>query len=67
MNFAIRKLRDDIINLINGSKLPIEIIRLILREILVEVDNKATLIISEEMKKINEEVKDDAVHENNMD
>ena len=67
MNFAIRKLRDDIINLINGSKLPIEIIRLILREILVEVDNKATLIISEEMKKINEEVEYDAVHENNMD
>lgn len=67
MNFAIRKLRDDIINLINGSKLPIEIIRLILREILVEVDNKATLIISEEMKKINEEVENDAVHENNMD
>lgn len=67
MNFAIRKLRDDIINLINGSKLPIEIIRLILREILVEVDNKATLIISEEMKKINEEVEDDAVSEDNMD
>ena len=67
MNFAIRKLRDDIINLINGSKLPIEIIRLILREILVEVDNKATLIISEEMKKINEEIEEDAVHENNMD
>lgn len=41
MNFKIRMLRDAIIKTINEAELPIEVIRLVLIEIMAEVDKQA--------------------------
>lgn len=41
MNFKIRMMRDSIVKLINEAELPIEVIRLVLIEIMAEVDKQA--------------------------
>lgn len=52
MNFKIRMMRDSIIKLINEAELPIEVIRLVLIEILAEVDKQSQTQI---LKEANEE------------
>lgn len=48
MNKKIRALRDGIIALINDANIPIEIVRLVLTEILVEVEKQSQKAIQEE-------------------
>lgn len=55
MNKAIRQLQDDLISLLNGSNLPIEVKRLILVDILALAEKEADKAILNELKPITEE------------
>ena len=59
MNFKIRMLRDAIIKTINEAGLPIEVIRLILVEIISEVDKQAEKQILEEANNQNKNQKEE--------
>lgn len=55
INAAIRKLEDDLIQLINSYELPIEVKRLILKDVENMVEHKADETIKEELKENNDE------------
>lgn len=55
MNFKIRMMRDSIVKLINEAELPIEVIRLVLIEIMAEVDKQANAQV---LTEANQEVKE---------
>lgn len=59
MNFKIRMMRDSIVKLINEAELPIEVIRLVLIEIMAEVDKQAEKQILEEANNQNKNQKEE--------
>lgn len=54
-NLRIQKLRDDIVNTLNEAKLPIEVERLVLKEIFEEVSQMAQITIQKEKESENEQ------------
>lgn len=54
-NLRIQKLRDDIVNTLNKAKLPIEVERLVLKEIFEEVSQMAQMTIQKEKESENEQ------------
>lgn len=54
-NLRIQKLRDDIVNTLNEAKLPIEVERLVLKEIFEEVSQMAQMTIQKEKESENEQ------------
>lgn len=64
-NYKIRKLEDDIINLLNSSDVPIDAKRLILTSALNLVTKKADIIIAREIE-IEREEKQNELHKNEL-
>lgn len=54
MNLNIRVFEDTLIEFCNGSQLPLEVVRLVLRDVLRLVEDKATATIQEELKEKND-------------
>jgi ribose 5-phosphate isomerase len=54
-NLRIQKLRDDIVKTLNEAKLPIEVERLVLKEIFEEVSQMAQMTIQKEKESENEQ------------
>lgn len=52
-DFEIRQFRDHIVNALNAVDLPLEVKRLILKEIYEEVDKQTNAIIVSQMEKAN--------------
>ena len=79
INFQIRKMRDETVQLINQYDVPLEVKRLVLAEILSEVSNLTLSQITKEMEEINrnaepipaivedKEDNEDAVQQNAVD
>ena len=63
MNYEIRKFQEDLVALINGAQLPIEVKRLVLENIMQSVNNVSEQVIKQEKE---QEVKADGISENNM-
>jgi hypothetical protein len=66
MNYKIRKLKDDLISVLNASDVPIEAKRLILAEISDIVLKKSDEIIALEIQFMKEEQENVSVHENEL-
>ena len=66
MNYQIRKLKDDLIETLNASDVPIEAKRLILSEISDIVLKKANELIAVEIRIMKEEQENVSVHENEL-
>lgn len=66
MNFKIRKLKDDLISVLNASDVPIEAKRLILAEIGDIVLKKSDEIIALEIQFMKEEQENVSVHKNEL-
>lgn len=60
-NLKLRKLKLDIIQIMNESLLPIEARRLVLSEILIETNQLAEAVIQKELSEESEE-KSDGIH-----
>lgn len=63
MNYKIRKLEDEIIEVLNASDAPMEAKRLVVQNVLSLIKEKADAAIIEELK----EVKEDGIQQDNMD
>lgn len=67
MNLAIRKFQEDLIKLTNEAKIPIEVKRLVMENVLRQVVFASEEILRKELEESQKEGENDAVHENNMD
>ena len=62
MNYEIRKLEDEIIEVLNASDAPMEAKRLVVQNVLSLIKEKADATIIEELK----EVKEDGIQQDGM-
>lgn len=63
MNYKIRKLEDEIIEVLNASDAPMEAKRLVVQNVLSLIKDKADAAIIEELK----EVKEDGIQQDGME
>lgn len=64
MNYEIRKFEDDLIEMLNNCTLPIEVKRLITKNVLNEITKQADKIIVEEIKDKKKEDENNGLSEN---
>ena len=71
INYAISKFREDLQNTVNNSGLPIEIVRMVLNDLLLEVNVLAQNQIAlekaeEETKQAESEEKENGIHQTDV-
>lgn len=64
MDYEIRKMKNQLVGVLNNAPLPIEVKRLALAELLREVEQKANEIISQQIQAENNKTETEEVEEN---
>jgi len=66
-NLRIRKLQLDIIDTLNNSDLPFEVMLLVIEKLHIEIKQKADAEILKEMEELKQEENKDGIHKDNLD
>lgn len=59
MDLIIRQFRDDLICKFNEYKLPIEVKRLVFKEIMIEIENQSNIEIANQLNNSKKEIEED--------
>lgn len=58
MDLMIRQFREDLISKVNEYKLPIEVKRLVFKEIMIEIENQSNIEIANQLKNTKKETEE---------